>query len=48
LIPKKAGYFTETGFREHGLMDLDSLGWEEFIWQEQPFARAALWLSFAG
>jgi hypothetical protein len=37
FIPKKVGYFTENGFRERGLIDLDSLGWEEFIWQEQPF-----------
>ncbi|HJW28627.1 MAG TPA: hypothetical protein VJ508_05175 [Saprospiraceae bacterium] len=37
FIPKRDGYFTKIGFREHNLMDLDSLGWEEFIWQGQPF-----------
>ncbi len=37
FIPKQPGYFTDEGFRERGLADLDSLGWEEFMWRKQPF-----------
>ncbi len=37
FVPKQKGYFAEKGFREAGLTDLDSLGWEEFIWRDQPF-----------
>jgi hypothetical protein len=37
FVPKKKGYFTEKGFRERGLADLDSLNWEEFIWKDEPF-----------
>lgn len=37
FIPKKEGYFTAKGFRERGLADLDGLGWEEFVWRDEPF-----------
>jgi hypothetical protein len=37
LVPKKKGYFVETGFREHGLNDFDTMQCEEFMWRDQPF-----------
>ncbi len=37
LIPKRRGYFSETGFAVHGLPDLQSNGWEEFLWNKAPF-----------
>lgn len=37
LTPKRRGYFSETGFTVHGLPDLQSNGWEEFLWNEAPF-----------
>jgi len=37
FIPKKPGYYTETGFRELGYFDTGSRQWEEFIWQGLPF-----------
>jgi len=36
-IPRRQSYFTQTGFRESGILDLDSIGFEEFMWQGQPF-----------
>ncbi len=37
FVPRRAGYFTTEGFRERGLQDLESLRWEEWMWQERPF-----------
>jgi hypothetical protein len=37
FIPKKAHYFTESGFVDRGLPDLERLGWEEFVWRDRPF-----------
>jgi hypothetical protein len=37
LVPKRRGYFSETGFRAHGLPDLEGRGWEEFLWRGEPF-----------
>jgi hypothetical protein len=36
-IPKRRGYFTGKGFRENGFVDVNGLGWEEFVWQDEPF-----------
>ena len=37
LVPKRPDYFTEQRFKDHGLPDLDSRGWEEFQWRGEPF-----------
>lgn len=37
-IPKKKGYFSKKGFKEFGYPDLYKLGYEEFLWQKEPFA----------
>ena len=37
LVPKKPGYFSRQGFKQHGLPDLEGRGWEEFLWREEPF-----------
>ena len=37
LVPKRQGYFSEMGFKEQGLTDLDGRGWEEFLWRGEPF-----------
>ena len=37
LVPKRPGYFSESGFSEQGLADLDRRGWEEFLWRGEPF-----------
>ena len=37
LVPKRPGYFSETGFRDRGLADLEGRGWEEFLWRGEPF-----------
>jgi hypothetical protein len=37
FVPRRAGYFTTRGFRERGLHDLESLRWEEWMWQGGPF-----------
>ena len=37
LVPKRPGYFTERRFKDYGLPDLDARGWEEFLWQGEPF-----------
>jgi len=37
LTPKRRGYFSESGFAAHGLPDLQSNGWEEFLWNGMPF-----------
>lgn len=36
-IPKRRGYFSPIGFRELGYPDIRAQGWEEFLWQGQPF-----------
>lgn len=37
FIPKRRDYFTVKGFREQGLPDCTSEGWEEFMWQGKPY-----------
>jgi hypothetical protein len=37
LVPKRKGYFSQRGFRENGVADLDGRGWEEFLWHNEPF-----------
>ena len=37
-IPKKAGYYTERGFHARGFPDARAQGWEEFMWNDRPFA----------
>ncbi len=36
-IPKRAGYFSLTGFKERGYPDFNALEWEEYLWQDEPF-----------
>lgn len=36
-IPTRAGYYTETGFREFNHPDSATYGWEEFMWRGHPF-----------
>jgi hypothetical protein len=38
VAPKKAGYTTLRGFKHYGLHDGQSEGWEEFLWNDSPFA----------
>lgn len=35
--PKRPNYSTRSGFRELGYVDVATHGWEEFVWQGQPF-----------
>lgn len=37
-IPKKPGYCSALGFAALGAPDLETLGWEEFVWRDRPFA----------
>lgn len=37
LTPKRRHYFSRSGFKDHGLPDLDGRGWEEFLWRDEPF-----------
>jgi hypothetical protein len=37
-IPKQPGYCTPRGFASAGAPDVAALGWEEFMWRDQPFA----------
>lgn len=37
-IPKRRGYFVKQGFAERGLRDVGSLGCEEYMWKDEPFA----------
>jgi len=37
-VPKAAGYCTPHGFRTRQAPDVDALGWEEFMWNDRPFA----------
>lgn len=36
-IPKKAGYFSQSGFKERGYADLNAREWEEYLWRGEPF-----------
>ena len=36
-IPKKAGYYTESGFSSAGFPDARAQHWEEFMWNGHPF-----------
>lgn len=36
-IPKKSEFFSISGFHEMGFADCAGYGWEEYIWQGQPF-----------
>lgn len=39
IYPKQQGYTTNTRFKDIGLFDVrGKFGWEEFFWQERPFA----------
>ncbi len=37
FVPKRSGYYTQTGFLELGYPDALRMGWEEFLWQAKPF-----------
>ena len=37
FVPGRPGYFTRAGFAAHGLPDLAALGFEEFLWRDEPF-----------
>jgi hypothetical protein len=37
-VPKRADYCSPVGFVRMGAPDVAALGWEEFVWQGQPFA----------
>lgn len=37
-VPKKPGYCSPQGFKSMGAPDVAALGWEEFVWQDRPFA----------
>lgn len=38
VIPKKQGYFTEQSFLKSASSFAYNSAWEEFFWQDQPFA----------
>lgn len=38
ILPKRKGYYTETGFSDLGYFDAAKNGWEEFVWRGAPFA----------
>jgi len=37
-VPKLKDYCSPVGFATMGAPDLEGLGWEEFVWRQQPFA----------
>lgn len=37
VFPKKKNYFTKTSFSDLKLSDCKKFGWEEFIWNNEPF-----------
>jgi len=37
LIPRRPGYVTASGFREHGFPTVSNFGWEEHMWRGAPF-----------
>jgi hypothetical protein len=37
-VPKRPGYCSPRGFASMGAPDVGALGWEEFVWQDRPFA----------
>lgn len=38
MFPRKKGYFTESSFSDRGFPDCKRFGWEEFFWENRPFA----------
>lgn len=39
IYPKRRSYTASSRFKEHGLFDArGEFGWEEYLWQERPFA----------
>jgi len=36
--PKRSDSYSQSGFHEHGFIDLRSLGWEEYLWKDKPFS----------
>lgn len=37
FLPKRSESYSEVGFREFGYPDVSHLGWEEFLWHDEPF-----------
>ncbi len=37
FVPKRWGAYSKKGFSDHGLPDVRSRGWEEFLWEGKPF-----------
>ena len=37
-VPSQPGYCSPVGFAQMGATDVAALGWEEFVWQDRPFA----------
>jgi hypothetical protein len=37
FLPKRSETYSAIGFRELGHADVTHLGWEEFLWQDEPF-----------
>lgn len=37
-IPKRKGYYIKKGFKELGYPGVLEYGWDEFLWEEEPFA----------
>ena len=37
FVPGRPGYFARAGFAAHGLPDVAALGFEEFLWRDEPF-----------
>lgn len=38
LLPKKASYYTDIGFKNLGFFDAHGKEWEEYMWHDNPFA----------
>lgn len=36
-LPKDKRYYTDCGFAKRGYVDVAGLGWEEYIWKDEPF-----------
>jgi hypothetical protein len=37
-LPKRRDSYSRTGFKERGFPNFRCIGWEEFLWQKEPFA----------
>lgn len=37
-LPKRPGYMTDRGFATYGFVDTASMGIEEYVWRDEPFA----------